>query len=101
MGNEIYLILKKDSKSFVDNKGNKFNSAIPVGNVLYNDLDNKLIVDINDNNEIEFDSIVEVIKYVEKNNWILCDMQGDIYDFKTHMSLIENINKIGCGYIFR
>lgn len=100
MENEIYLILKIETET-VDSKGNKHNSAVPIGSVVYNDLEDNLILIINNDSEVEFTNIIEIIKYTEEKNWLLCDMQGDLYDLKTHMDLVRNINKIGCGYIFR
>lgn len=98
MNNEIYLVFKKDNK-IIDCKGKEMDSLIPLGSVYYNELKNKLVLVINNNRETEFNNIIEVIQYIEKNNWLLCDMEGYHYDLKTHMDLVNNINKIGYGYV--
>lgn len=101
MDNELYSIFVRDNKTVTTYNGKNCNSITPIGSVLYDEFCEKLIIDTNTTEEIKFDNIIEVLKYVKENDWFLYDMQNDLYDLETHMLLTENINKLGIGYVVR
>lgn len=101
MSDELYSISVQENKVSTNYNGEKCKFIIPVGSVLYDEISERLTIDINGVERIEFDNITEILNYTQENDLLLYDMQGDLYDFKTHILLSEKINKIGIGYIVR
>lgn len=99
MEEELYLIFTKENDSITVYNGNSYNSITPIGSVFYDEFSKKLFIDID--NTIYFDNIIDLFKYVKENNWILYDIQGNLYNLNIHMSILENIKKIGIGCISR
>jgi hypothetical protein len=79
-------------------------------NVIYNIIDNlgRKIGYVSEDlllttlsNELEFNNIIDLLKYIESQNYHLNDMQGDLYSLNIHNELIKQINKFGIGYMIR